>query len=151
MKSILTVSVFILLLTGFAQKDSISKLPREDLKLPKVAVEIDSVSIQIQKINERYESILEKDEIIDKKIAEIIKKGSQINSELSAKNQKLTHRIKVKEKESELKVEKIDSLNSVIEKYESSLVLVDSICVRWSFLAKRLNENCREWKIVILK
>lgn len=149
MKSILTISVFIVLFTSFAQKDSIG----EALPIPKPlkTPEIDSVPEKIQEINKRYETILERDEIIEKKIAEIIEKSNQINSDLSAKNKKLAGKIEAKEKEVEIHSNKIDSLNNVIEKYESSLVLVDSICTRWSFLTKRINENCREWKIILIK
>lgn len=148
MKSILTISVFIILFTSFAQKDTLGTPIKTASVEPIKSIEKDSVSKEIQAINERYESILEKDEIIDNKIAEIIKEKSKINSKLKSENKKLSVKIEATKKESNAK---IDSLNSVIENYESSVVLVDSVCVRWGFLTRHLDENCKEWKLILVK
>lgn len=140
MKSILFISIFIILCTSFAQKDTLKAEAPEPLKV----AHIDSVSVKIQSINDRYRSILEKDELIDKKIAEIIKKGIENDAKNEKENKRLANKI-------ESKKVQIDSLTNVIQKYEESVVLLDSVCVRWSFLSKHLDENCKEWKIVILK
>lgn len=148
MKSILTVSVFIILFASFGQQDTLKAEVNEIPTQPPKVLKMDSVTKEIQVINERYESILDKDEVIDKKIAEIIKEKSEINSKLKTENKKLSVKIETTKKESNAK---IDSLNSVIENYESSVVLVDSVCVRWGFLTKHLDENCKEWKLILVK
>lgn len=144
MKSILTVSVFIILFTSFAQKDSAITITPLKAESPANAPKIDSVSVKIQNINERYQTILEKDEIIDKKIAEIIKDGKKERTKLKNENKKLAEKV-------ESKNEKIDSLSSLVQKYEDATILVDSVCVRWGFLAKHIDANCKEWKIIIVK
>lgn len=144
MKSALTFTVFIVLFASFAQKDSMTVISSDQPTEPLNSIKKDSIPKVIEEINHRYESILEKDEIIEKKIAEIIKNEKKQNTALAKENKKLNKKI-------ETKAVKIDSLETVIKEIESSVVLVDSICVRWGFLTKHLDENCKEWKLILVK
>lgn len=144
MKSALTLTVFIVLFASFAQKDSIAVISSENPTEPLNSIKKDSIPKVIEEINHRYESILKKDELIEKKIAEIIKKEKKQNTALAKENKKLNKTIETKKNH-------IDSLETVIKEIESSVVLVDSVCVRWSFLTKHLDENCKEWKLILVK
>ncbi len=118
---------------------------------PPPELDLKTVSDSINLVAEELEKTKKVAQKANNEIIHAIKEHVKKEKQLIAKEKELLRQVKVKEsviKELEKSIQEKDSLivQLIVESHSDEVAEeADSVCVKWKFLSKKIDENCVKW------
>lgn len=149
LRSFITIS-FLLFFSEVPNQEKGRDTNLTEVTNPPPELELKLVSDSINLVTEELERTKKVAQKANNEIIHAIKEHVKKEKQLIAKERELLRQVKAKEsviKELEKSIKEKDSLivQLIVESHSDEVIEADSVCVKWKFLSKKIDENCVKW------